>query len=247
MMKSIVSVLLVIFVAFAKHIVASKNCSFYNVKIVCSDIEDHYWFKYQNHFLTCFVDKSMTSANYGASVSTVKHSNGSEIANAAEIEGFLIRQSPPTAVKFIPFGLKKKFASLKALQFDQTDLQAVKKENLKEFGDSLRYLFLIKCKIISIDADLFEYNPKLKIINLYGNPIRYIGPDFFINLMPMESVDEFSLMNAGCINRRYSSWYGLLKYFRYRWNNEKCTDETARDETQKLIADATCDLTGTSD
>lgn len=236
-MKSIVSVLLVIFVAFATNLVESKDCS---VKIICSDIEDHYWYKYQNHFVTCMVDKSMSSATFGASVSTAKHSNGSEIANVAEIEGFLIKQSPPAAVKFIPFGLKKKFPSLKALLFDQTDLQVVKKENLKEFGDSLQYLYLMKCKIISIDADLFEYNSKLKFINLYGNPIRYIEPDFFKNLIPMDYIDEFNFMNAGCMNTRYSSWYGLLKYFRSRWNNEKCTDETARDETQKLIADARC-------
>lgn len=245
-MKIVVSVLLVIFVAFARNSVESKDCSSNDVKIICSAIEDHYWYKYKNHFLTCFVDKSMSSTNFGASVSTVKH-NGSEIANLAEIEGFLIRESPPAAVKFIPFGLKKKFPRLKALQFDQTDLQGVKKENLKEFGDSLQYLYLIKCKIISIDADLFEYNPKLGFVNFNGNPIRHIDADFFKNLIPMKYFTYIGFLNAGCMDTWYSYKMSLLKYFTSRWHNEKCIDETARVETQKLIADATCDKTSKSD
>lgn len=185
-------------------------------------------------FLTCDGGrKSINSTFPNSSVSSVLHDNKSEVTNLAQIEALEIQLA---TIKFIPLGIKTHFPNLKALIFNSCGLLRVNKENLIEFGSSLEILSLQSNMLISLDAELFENNPSLKLIYFNGNPIRHIDSEFFMNLKKMVNVRYIAFNPAGCMNQYFytSSGHNIITF---KWNNEKCTNVTAKLEAQNLISD----------
>lgn len=163
----------------------SQSCSSVKVEVViiCSKVETFDWMAI-GIALTCSGDHhSITSTFSRSSVTFVVHSNKSEATNLAEITGLRITGA---TVKFIPSGIGSKFINLKTLGIWSCGLLSVKKENLKEFGNWLEEVNISLNKLKSIDTDLFEYNPNLKVIFLNDNPIRYID-EFFTNLKNLKN------------------------------------------------------------
>lgn len=210
-----------------------KGCPKQNVEIICEKIEID---KIEVvDVLSCTADRSMTSTIPGSVVSSVNHKNGSEVTNLAQIEGLVIANA---TVKFIPANLGAKFSNLSFLAIVYSGLLSVKKEDFREFGVSLRRIYLGGNKIISIDADLFEYNSKLILIRLFYNPIRYIEPDFFKNLKKLKDISEVDLRTfSGCTSQLFDSKYGE-KMATFAWSSEDCMDETAKVDEQKMIQEA---------
>lgn len=198
----------------------SRSIDTKNVEIICSTIETFIW-NYLGPVQRCLVDKSTMSKFPDSSVSSVIHSNKSHVTNLAQITALEIQGAKE--VRFIPYGIKSKLPNLKGLSMNACGLLSVNKDNLKEFGTSLEGLFLTDNKLISIDANLLEHNPNLKVISLHTNPLRHINPEFFANLKSLENLKAVYLNPAGCISQDFDTSYGHDIAI-FKWNNEKCTE-----------------------
>lgn len=201
-----------------------------DVQIICSQIEENSPWDVIGSQRQCKGHKSIKSIISGSSVSSVVH-NGLEVSNLVKITALNIDSA---TVEFIPFGIKKHFPNLKALHISSCGLLSVNKKNLKELGNSLEALSLTWNKLVSIDADLFQYNPNLKAVWLYNNPFRHIDPEFFTYLKNLRNLAVVSLTNAGCIDQEFDKQKGdnLSAFY---WFHQLCTDSTAKVHTQNLI------------
>lgn len=222
--------ILLLFVALSS-LANSQYCSKQSekVSIVCSSFKN-VPFPDLESVLLCVGDKFITVAFPDASVSSVVHSNNSQVTNAVEVEALVIHGAK---VKFIPSGIKSNFPNLKALAISSCGLMSVNKDNFKEFGSSLEVLVLGYNKLTLIDADLFDYNPNLKIIELNYNPIRHIESEFFTNLKSLKSLKEISLESANCISQRFGTSKDQIATF--EWESKNCTDFAAKLGTEYLL------------
>lgn len=215
--------------------IASQPC-LSEVEIICLEIHNENW-PHIGDQLTCNVDESIISIFSDSSVSSVVYSNKSEVMKLAEIAALQIQDA--TEVKLIPSGIKRLFPNLKVLVIHNCDLLSVSKEILKEFGNFLEGLDLPYNKIISIDADLLKYNSNLKGIWLNDNPILHIEPEFFTNLKNLKNIERVDFRSTNCMHYVFDTSYGH-NISTFMWKNEKCTDSTARIETQNLISNYKC-------
>lgn len=222
-----------VFAVFAKTHSQSCSIQMKQVEIICNEILNYVTFDDDRTHLTCEVDRSMRSPFSDSSVSSVVHSNKSEVKNLAEIIRLEILSDE---VKFIPSGIGSYFTNLKILEI-RSGLLSVNKENFKELGSSLEELYIQFNKLIYIDADLFEYNPNMMVIYLRQNPFRYIEPEFFTNLKKFKNLKMVYLLYSGCMSE---SFYADDNITTYNWNYRRCNDTTAKLEIQLLISNSKC-------
>lgn len=225
----------IVFLLSISPFISSQTCSEEDraeIEIVCEKVDGWKWHGIGER-ITCEGDSSISSIFSYSSVSSVEFSDESDESKIDQITALSIQDA---AVKFIPSDIKSHFTILQALQIIKCGLLSVNKENMEELGNSLLFLSLSDNKLMSIEADLFEYNPNLKVINLSDNPIRYIDPKFFTNLESLINLEIVQLNDATCMNEEFNASTDL-NIAAFKWNNEDCTDETAIDDTQKLIGD----------
>lgn len=207
----------------------SESCDSNTFEMICDEVSKNNYFGL-GYVLRCKTS-NLNISDSDSLLSLVKHNNKSEITDNYEIMGLTIHSS---SVKFIPNGIKSLFPNLKALNIGSSGLQCVTKKDLKEFGDFLVNLDLEGNEITSIDADLFDYNTNLIYISLSENAIKHIDTGFFENLRKLNNVERAYFDSAGCMNQEFDTLDdGSMTTF--KWKSEKCTDLTAKVETQNLI------------
>lgn len=192
------------------------------VNIICFAVTD------VNHeiigpLLTCKGGSNIASNFPDSSLSKILYENKTRVENLDLIGSVYIDFG---SIAFIPSGMERKLKSLKALLIANSGLLSVKKENLQGLGSSLQYISFAGNSLKSIDADIFEYNQNLKLIDLSSNPIKHIKLNFFENLKTLNSVELIRLSPVACMNQFFATSYGH-KIETFLWNNEKCVDETA--------------------
>lgn len=225
-MKIVTVLLLILMISYTK----SQSCtSMSEVEIICSEIDD---FNPSQNIYRCIADSAIKSIFPNSSLSSKEASDIDEI-----IVALVIRYA---TVKFIPTGIQRKFPSLRRLLIGMSGLLSVNKEDLKEFGSSLESLELGGNEITSINSDLFKYNPNIKLITLWWNPIRHIEPEFFKNLRNLKSIQLVAinaLNDATCMNQEFNTALGD-DIDTFEWNNGGCFNETARIETRLVPINA---------
>lgn len=224
-----------LFMFSVSHLAYMQPCSMHKVEIICAGILNSHYAQIGT-LLTCYGGASIKSTIPGASVSTVVHSNKMNVTNLPEITGLRIESA---SVKFIPIGIKSKLSNLKSLTIAFSGLLSVNSENLKEFGTSLEFLSLHDNSITSIDADLFQHNTNLRVVYLWGNPIRLIEPEFFTKLRNFKMIASVEFSPGNCINQDFNTQKNH-HIETFKWNGEKCSDYTAKKETQNLIDKDLC-------
>lgn len=236
-MKSLqISCWIVVFVAYGISYVESQSCTLQKVGIICDKVDSIEW-SLLGKLRTCIGNHLFNSTVPESSISSVVYSNGSDVFHYANIEALQVESA---TVKFIPTGIMNKFRYIKALKIVHSGLLSVNKGNLKEFGDSLEFLNLNDNKLTILDGDLFEYNKNLKTANFIGNPIRHIDHAFFSNLNNLKNLHSIGLYEVLCMDQEFIA-SGGKNIATFKWKNEKCTDESARIETQNLIKRLSCD------
>lgn len=225
----------IFFVAFGSTLVKLESCSTRRVQIICSRVGKTQWA--DGLFYSCAGSKLIISMLPGSSVSSIVHNNGSQVTNLSKFEGFYISNAK---VHFIPSGIGSRLQNIKTFQVYQCGLLSVRKEDLKEFGSRLELIYLGFNKLTVIDADLFEYNSNMKKIYLDHNPIRYIEPEFFTNLKNLKKIFLVEIYETSCISQEFetSSRHNITTF---KWNSEKCRNETAKTELKNIINDKKCD------
>lgn len=231
----LISILSVVLFSSAIH-------SCYEVEIICRRIRHVPYIDGTDFVCECYADTSLSSVVPGSLVTSVVNFYRLAIPEKvlSKLEAININQA---MVKFIPTGIKSRFTSLKALGITSCGLLSLKKEDLREFGDSLDLLALDDNLLTSINADLFEFNPNLRAISLGGNPIRYIEPRFFTTLSRRKQVKLLTIGSPeGCIHQKCCT---LEKFGTnpktFSWIDAECNDKSARVQTQKLLNEINCE------
>lgn len=134
-----------------------------------------------------------------------------------------------------PLGIKKYFPNIETLLLiTNTDLKEVSAEDLKPFGEDLRFILLGQNSIEIIDFDLFRYNPNLELISFYANPIRHIDDGAFDNLPKLQTLIMNKISCAGdtATNEDRLSTLKLIRTAETNCKDPSIAKE--REEIQKL-------------
>lgn len=125
-------------------------------------------------------------------------------------------------VHFIPDGIQEKLPNLKALTIRRGYLTVVRKENLKQFGDRLEFLWLTENRIFMLDGSWLNYNPNVKMVSLTANPdMLFSDLKFFEKIKSFKYLRYLSLYTGGCIHQVFdAAFHGRIANF--KWNSSKC-------------------------
>jgi hypothetical protein len=90
-------------------------------------------------------------------------------------------------VNYFPRGITKYFKNIRIVEIGHANLKEITKEDLKEFGDKLKKLYLLNNQIEVIEADLFIYNKNLEDISM-TNKIKHIENGAFDHLKNLNTL-----------------------------------------------------------
>lgn len=190
------------------------------IELTCLDVFIN-TYSFVGQLVQCDVDSAIVTTSPKTSIVSVSYQKESELTDNRKIGALCIENAP--SIKFIPNGINVQLSNLRAFLVKDSGLLSVSNVNLRQFGSSLEILDLTGNELSYIDADLFDFNPNLKDITFYNNPIRHISPDFFKNLQTMDSIDFIGLDKLSCMSQNFAGYLDIdndLKTF--SWKNEAC-------------------------
>lgn len=128
-MQKVSLILLGVIYLSSKAQLQSCSTSMNKITIICAELKNISYSIF-GPYLACTADNlQIVSTIPDSTVSSIIGEDGSEIENTLQIEALSITYAP--SVKFIPFGIVKKFPSLKVLDLRWSGLISVNKENLR--------------------------------------------------------------------------------------------------------------------
>lgn len=154
-------------------------------------------------------------------------------ADTSNIEILHIYQA--RSIEFMPAGIKTKFPRLKAIIIIDSRLSHLEQNDMKQFGDDLIYADFSTNLISAFRADLFEYNPNMKLINFSENFFTFVEPALFKNLRAMVKLVHLKFKNAGCIYSDYEFITDVLNEL--EGEDLNCGDINAENENKRLISE----------
>lgn len=113
---------------------------------------------------------------------TGDHLPGKSTADVEYLHGSFI------TITMIPEKLVDFFPNLKIFQWDSTGLTAISSQDLRPFPNLIAFYAAYNKKLESIDGNLFEHSPNLKLISLYNNEIQHVGHNLLTNMPNLEIV-----------------------------------------------------------
>jgi hypothetical protein len=127
---------------------------------------------------------------------TGNHQDGK---NNGDVKYFLAENSE--VAKF-PEGINECFENLQTLNLNFPKLEKISNENLGEFGENLRNLFIIESQIKYIPENLFKDNPNLVYINIKSSKIESIDNGAFDPLSKLKNLFiNFNCYEDEALNR----------------------------------------------
>lgn len=171
------------------------------VNLVCTnvDVKTHASMTFFTCFSSFFVIESSNSV-----LEKVVHSNGSNV-DTSNIECLNIDTGRKTAVKFVPARIKMKFPKLTALDISRSGLTHVEKEDMRQFGGDLILVDFFGNSLTALEADVFDYNPNLRIIYLNENSFKFINSALFQNFRKMRNLKSVHFWISTCISQATDS------------------------------------------
>lgn len=138
----------------------------------------------------------VTSPTAVATVVTGKHHGSRTHANVRSLQVY----SSPN-MTYIPKGIEQFFKNIFSVSIKETGLAVIRKNDLKPFP-RLRYLFLSRNQLKTLNSGLFLHNPKLNMLSLEGNQLNSIAADIFD---PIEDLQQADFRDNVCINSQATS------------------------------------------
>lgn len=140
-------------------------------------------------------------------------------------------------VNYFPRSLTKVYRNIERVKIYGANLREITKDDLEQFGDKLKSLWLYNNKIEVIESDLFSANKNLEEIHLGTNKIKHIQNGAFNGL---EKLLELHLQSNPCTGGDdwADSRHKMLQVIRRV--NDKCKDpaysflEGKNEEIKKL-------------
>lgn len=131
-----------------------------------------------------------------ATVVTGKHHGSRTHANVRSLQVY----SSPN-MTYIPKGIEQFFQNIFYITIKETGLAVIRKNDLKPFPN-LKWLFLSRNQLKTLNSGLFRHNPKLNLISLEGNQLNSIAADIF---EPIEDLQQADFRDNVCINSQATS------------------------------------------
>jgi Leucine rich repeat len=97
------------------------------------------------------------------------------------------------SLKSIPRKISNFFPYLLTLMIEDFELDHIEPEDLKQFPNLIHFV-LQMTKIITLGPDLFQYNPKIEVINFLSANIEYVHKNTFRNLTTLKGF----MFNSAC-------------------------------------------------
>lgn len=121
---------------------------------------------------------------------------GNHIADKChiDVQGLVISEQ---VLKQIPMNVAAFFPNLTGVNFYDTELASLDSSDLEQFPKMI-FLRVMKNKLVTLDRDLFKFNPILQYIDFDTNFLERVGTDILGNL---ESLQEADFRNNPCINK----------------------------------------------
>lgn len=100
-------------------------------------------------------------------------------------------------VNYFPKGIEKTFKNLQGIELTNSSLQEITQSDVSVFPELVVLYLGFNCLQV-LEQGLFDFNPKLKIINLFRNKISQIYPNVFDNLKQLFTLhlDENTCINT---------------------------------------------------
>lgn len=89
---------------------------------------------------------------------------------------------------FFPKNIEKFFPNVEHVYIYDVSIATLTKTDLSPFGSQLKLFYFHRSKIEVIESDLFEANPFLEQISLYGNQIKFVADGAFDKLPNLTSL-----------------------------------------------------------
>lgn len=160
----------------------SLNCNFYTSG----------WGNAEGLYYTCkVIDLRTESPNI-----LIDRILGNHIENFSndDVKHWVVENSP--RMLFMPRGVGDFFKNLEEVYIRNVGLQSITQSDLRQF-QSLEQLTLYETELRSLESGLFQFNPRLKLLNLNSNRLSSIAPDV---LSPLKNLFHVSLKNNVCID-----------------------------------------------
>lgn len=93
-----------------------------------------------------------------------------------------------STIHYIPLGLNYVFENMDTLDISYAQLKTISKEDLEQFGQNLRVLWLNFNELEKLNADLFIYTPNIEELMLTNNKIRAIESGSLDNLNRLKTL-----------------------------------------------------------
>jgi len=100
-------------------------------------------------------------------------------------------------LNYIPVGIDRIFPNLKELFTQDCNVLRLEQKNFKSFPKLEALSIRGNLHLDTLERGLFDYNKKLKYINLYCNNFKHIDPDLVSGL---SSLKYFELEYVACLN-----------------------------------------------
>lgn len=127
----------------------------------------------------------------------------SAAVNIDHIEGLEISSQ---TVYFMPRLEKSLALRLQGLDIKNSHLKSIEKEDLRQFPN-IKVLYIVGNDLEWLDGDLFEFTPKLKLLNFNWNKISMVGAGI---LEPLKYLQHFWMIQNECTNNSGNTEEGLL-------------------------------------
>ena len=138
-------------------------------------------------------------------------------------------ESRSKVLNYFPRNLEKFFENLEGINIQSGGLKEISVDDLKPFGEKLKYLFLWNNEIKILKSNLFDFNPNLKFLYLSHNKIEKVEKGTFDKL---EKLQEFDFENNECY---LIDAYSGATIEEYMENDQKLRKVHERESLAKLI------------
>lgn len=100
-------------------------------------------------------------------------------------------------VKYFPKGIENFFPFLERLSIVGAQLESIKSDNLKPFVH-LETVNLKNNNIVTLNSDVFEFNPEITTLWLSRNKLKHIGADI---LTPLKKLSYADFSSNECVDK----------------------------------------------
>lgn len=191
------------------------------VKLVCSKVE-------LSGDFPRVISTSFSTESSKSTLDVVEDSSGT-IFNTSIVKWMRI-ENQDKPVKFMPARINKFFPIISAFVIVESGLTHLEQNDMRQFGDMLKFSNFRKNLLTSLEGDVFEINTNLKYIILSGNPLKHISPKLFKSFENMSHLKKVVMGDSDCINQTVKTPFKAEE-----WKGEKCTDKTLMEKNLNRI------------